>query len=233
MEKNNNALIIVDAQRGFMPISEGERLELPGFGELGVENGQAIIDPINNLTEEFIRNHSPIATTQDWHPRTTAHFSDQPNFVNTWPTHCVGGTPGAELHPDLIVSRMAGVATRFIKGDTACQSPEDDDSYSGALAYDPTTNHHITLPLWLTQNHVDTVYTVGLALGDGDENKLCVDSTAADLFELGFNVNLVVDAAEAVMPENRERCFRSLGNRGINLVTAAQAIEQLRQKVEA
>lgn len=234
MEKNfNKAFVIVDAQRGFMQASEGERLELPGFGELGVEGGQAIVEPINRLTAAFRRNRFPIATTQDWHPRQTAHFSSDPNFVNTWPVHCVAGTPGAELHPDLIVAQTPEAATRFIKGDIACSSPEDDTSYTGALAYNPQTNHHVDLTTWLTNNHVNDVYVAGLALGDGDEHPLCVDSTAADLQQLGFDVKLVTSAVEAVIPENREICFRNLGNRGVALVTLSEALDAIDQKVQA
>ncbi|MEO7904303.1 MAG: hypothetical protein ABIR91_00755, partial [Candidatus Saccharimonadales bacterium] len=101
MEKNTKAgFIIVDAQRGFMPATEGERLRMAGFGELGVDGGENIVAPLNRLTVAFGKLGAAIATTQDFHPATTAHFADEPNFVNTWPVHCVAGTPGSQLHPD-------------------------------------------------------------------------------------------------------------------------------------
>lgn len=218
------ALIIVDAQRGFMPATEGERLHIEGFGELGVEGGDLIVDKINRLSEKFARHILPIATTQDYHPTHTAHFSDEPNFINTWPVHCVGGTPGAELHPDLRVATDIA-AEHFIKGDVACTSPEDDTSYTGALAYQPATG--ITLQNWLQQQHARNVYVTGLALGDGDQNKLCVDSTAVDLHDQGFEVTLITDATEAVLTENRKLCFRNLGARGIHLATTADVLKVL------
>lgn len=225
MEKSpKQALIIVDAQRGFMPTSEGNRLNLPGFGELGVDGGERIVKNINQLSEKFAQSSLPIATTQDYHPAHTAHFADEPNYVNTWPTHCVGGTPGAELHPDLLVTGDI-TAEHFIKGDVACTSPEDDTSYTGALAYQPATG--MTLPNWLREQQATEVYVTGLALGDGDENKLCVDSTAADLHDQGFEVTLIIDATEAVMSENRELCFRRLGASGIRLATTVEALETL------
>lgn len=225
MEKYTKAFVIVDAQRGFMPASEGERLDQAGFGQLGVEGGELIVPNVNRLTKEMGKHGVLIATTQDWHPHATAHFSNEPNFVNTWPVHCVGGTLGAELHPDLDVAKTPEMATRFIKGDVACSSPEDDTSYTGALAYDPLTN--INLPDWLEQRGRADIYVAGLALGDGEDNKLCVDSTAADLSDLGFNVSLITDATEAVIPENREVCFRNLGMRGIRLITTEQALQEL------
>ena len=225
MEKNNKAFIIVDAQRGFMPAYEGERLGESGFGELGVEGGEKIVNKINQITRVLGKYGIIIGTTQDWHPLNTAHFSEEPNFVNTWPVHCVGGTLGAELHPDLLVAKTPDIATRFIKGDVACTSPEDDTSYTGALAYNQLTN--TPLPEWLRQNDRTDIYVSGLALGDGDANKLCVDSTAADLQELGFNVSLITDATEAVMPENRETCFRNLAKASVRLITTEQALLEM------
>lgn len=224
------AFVIVDTQRGFIPASEGARLGMDGFGELGVNGGEAIIDRINAITLALAATaENLIVTTQDWHPApgeiTTAHFSDTPNYVDTWPVHCVGGTAGAELHPDLIVARKPAIAERFIKGDTVCASPADDDSYTGALAYNPETGTH--LPDWLQAGDPDVVYVAGLALGDGAEHALCVDSTARDLKAKGFEVTLVTDAAEAVLPENRELCFHNLGALGIRLLTTNEVLAEI------
>ncbi len=220
------ALVIVDAQRGFMPAIEGERLGLAGFGELGVDGGELIVDKINALTRSMGEKASGlIATTQDWHPLDTAHISQTPNFIDTWPVHCIADTPGAELHPDLLVAQDPTRAERFIKGDKACATPEADDSYTGALAYNPETG--MRLPDWLRQVGATTIYVAGLALGDGNEHPLCVDSTARDLHEQGFNVSLITDAAEAVVAENRTKCFKNLAARGIRLMTTDEVLMEL------
>lgn len=227
MEKmNREALIIVDAQRGFMPAHEGTRLALPGFGELGVEGGEKIVEKINALTRALgEKTFGLIATTQDWHPLHTAHISETPNFVDTWPVHCIANTPGAELHPDLLVTQEPALATRFIKGDQPCATPAEDDSYTGALAYNPETG--VRLPDWLREQGAETVYVTGLALGDGNEHPLCVDSTARDLHQEGFNVSLITDAAEAVFPENRAQCFQQMATRGIRLLTTHEALQEI------
>ncbi len=222
---NKKALIIVDMERGFMPASEGERLGLRGFGELGVTGGELIIPGANQLTDEYVHQNLPIAATFDYHPEETAHFSDNPNYVNTWPKHCVGGTLGAELHPDLRIAKRPELATRFIKGDTPCDSPEDDTSYTGALAYDPQTGTY--LPDWLREQNVTEVDVIGLAKGDGGEHKLCVDSTAVDLHNDGFRVNLVSDVSEFVDQNNREVFARNMGAIGINLITLREALAAL------
>lgn len=227
MRTSPEALVIVDTQRGFMPASEGERLQLSGFGELGVDGGEYIVERINRLTAALSATAGNlIATTQDWHPVHTAHFATEPNYIDTWPSHCVANTDGAELHPDLLVAQQPELATRFIKGTEACTSPADDDSYTGALAMNPETG--LLLPDYLQQHRVRRVYVAGLALGDGDEHPLCVDSTARDLKKQGFEVTLVTDAAEAVFPANRATCFANLGRLGVNLATTEELLTVLK-----
>lgn len=217
MERNHNkALIIVDAQRGFMPQEEGDRLGIAGFGELPVPDGQNVVPTLNELTKVFTAHELTIATTQDMHKPGTAHISETPDFVDTWPTHCLEGTPGAELHPDLLAADST--ATHFIKGDVVAATPAEDDSYTGALAHNDDSGERILLPDFLRARGATKLYIGGLALGDGKEHPLCVDSTAIDLAKAGFEVTVITDAVEAVVPENREVCFRNLGVLGIRLL---------------
>lgn len=217
MERNHNkALIIVDAQRGFMPQEEGERLNIDGFGELPVPEGHNVVPTLNEITEVFAAHDLTIATTQDMHKVGTAHISETPNFVDTWPAHCLEGTPGAELHPELLAADT--IATHFIKGDVVAATPAEDDSYTGALAHNDDTDKRILLPDFLRDRGVTKLYIGGLALGDGKEHPLCVDSTAIDMAKAGFEVTVITDAVEAVVPENREVCFRNLGKLGIRLL---------------
>ena len=222
MKQAETALIIVDAQRGFMPATEGERLGLPGFGELGVDGGENIVAPINQLTRYFETAGAIIATTQDWHPAKTAHFGSPPNFVDTWPVHCVGGTPGAELAPDLLVAQNENVAYNFRKGQESIVDPADDTSYSGALAPEIETGE--LLPDFLTRRGVKYIVAAGLALGDGGQNKLCLDSTAVDLKAAGFEVIVAIDAVEAVLPENRQKSLNAMAKLGIRLATTEEIL---------
>ena len=83
----SRALIIVDVQNDFC---EG--------GSLAVEGGAAVAGAIS----EYVDAHHSSSTTSS-PPRTgtsirETHFSEDPDFVDTWPPHCVAGTKGAELH---------------------------------------------------------------------------------------------------------------------------------------
>ena len=211
--QERRALAVIDAQVDFIN------------GSLAVPGGERNIDKINQATRAYGRAALPIATTQDWHPKHTAHFANEPNYVDTWPVHCVAGSAGAELYPDLDVSQHHALATRFIKGVEACQSPADDNSYTGALARNSETG--LFLPEWLKQHQIEEVDVLGYAIGDGDEHPLCVDSTARDLQKLGFRVNVITDVVEEVLPENRAKCFKSLGEKGIRLITLEQLLQEI------
>ena len=81
------ALIVVDMQRDFMP---GGALPVPG--------GDEIIPRCNDYIEEFRKRGALIVATRDWHPPNHISFKEQ---GGPWPAHCVQNTPGAEFVVDL------------------------------------------------------------------------------------------------------------------------------------
>lgn len=81
------ALIVVDVQPTFC---EG--------GELGVQGGNAVAERIADYVNEHRSEYAYIATTQDWHIEPGTHWSEHPDFVDTWPVHGKAGTANAELH---------------------------------------------------------------------------------------------------------------------------------------
>ena len=84
------ALIIVDVQPTFC---EG--------GALPVTGGNAIAEAVAAYVDAHRDEYKLIVTTQDWHIDPGEHFSENPDFVDTWPPHGVAGTDEAELHPAL------------------------------------------------------------------------------------------------------------------------------------
>ncbi len=113
------ALIVVDVQPTFC---EG--------GELGVAGGNAVAERIARYVTEHRSEYAYIATTQDWHVDPGTHWSDQPDFVDTWPVHGKAGTPNAQLHPAIAALR---IKHHFKKGQ---YSP----SYSGFEGYEDNTD---------------------------------------------------------------------------------------------
>ncbi|MGH2811737.1 MAG: isochorismatase family protein, partial [Actinomycetota bacterium] len=84
----NTALIVVDMQNDFADPNGG----------LYVKGGEAIIDFVNEQIRMVRESGALVVFTQDWHPKSTPHFEKDGGI---WPVHCVGGTWGAELHPQL------------------------------------------------------------------------------------------------------------------------------------
>jgi nicotinamidase/pyrazinamidase len=178
----SRALIIVDVQNDFC---EGGALPVDGGADLAAE-----------ITEYVDAHHGQfdhIVATQDWHIDPGAHFSAEPDFLDSWPRHCVAGTSGAELHPDLDTEYIQAV---FRKGQyTAAYS-----GFEGLLAPDdavPTGERKaadavfadaedaIGLDDWLQSHDVEDVVVVGIATDH------CVKATALDGVQAGYSVTVL------------------------------------------
>lgn len=211
------AFVLVDAQRGFMPIGEGDRDAAHGFGELAVPEGDQIIQPVNALLRAFAANRAAIITTQDWHPKVTAHFSDNPNFQTDWPQHCVDGTLGAEIDPEI---ELPGTRHRFIKGFEPLERGEDDTSYSGYNAIDPITD--ISLPEYLRSRGIKRTTVAGLAL------EHCVKKTAIDFkVRMGLDVDVVLDASRGIVDERIRQTLEEFDELGIKVTTSEAVLSRL------
>jgi nicotinamidase/pyrazinamidase len=214
---NTSVFGLIDYQRGFIPEAEGERLNQQGFGELPVPGGEEILVPVNRLLGAFAAIGAEVFTTQDWHPRVTAHFSDEPNFVTNWPEHCVAGSIGAELHPEL---ELPYNHERFTKGFETLEDGEDDTSYSAHYAEAPALG--VTLPEWLRRRHAETVYLAGLALD------YCVGKTALDLkVKDGFDVTVVLDATRGISRESSDAMLTEFAANGIEVTTTNELLAEL------
>src|SRR5699024_4080011 len=137
-------------------------------------------------------SYAAIATTQDWHIDPGTHFSQTPDFVDSWPVHCVAGTAGAALHP-----QVAGldVDAHFAKGRFAA-------AYSGfeARRIDPAADladeSGALLGDWLKRRGIEAVDVVGLAADH------CVRATALDAAAAGFATTVLAPLTAAVSPQN-------------------------------
>ena len=185
------ALVVVDVQNDFAD-PEGS-LYVRGAGE--------VVEAVNRLVERAREEGWPVFYTQDWHPETTPHFAKDGGI---WPVHCVGGSRGADFHPDLVVE---GVSVR--KGGAG------EDGYSGFTMRDlveaedrPTALHSL-----LQERSIARVVVVGLALD------YCVKDTALDAVRLGYEVEVPLDATAAVnlSPDDGEKSIAALQSAGVSV----------------
>ncbi|MXW61842.1 MAG: isochorismatase family protein [Acidimicrobiaceae bacterium] len=187
------ALIVVDVQNDFC---EG--------GALAVDGGGAVARSITELAglDRAGGAYGLVVATKDWHVDPGEHFADLevgPNFVDTWPVHCVADTQGAAFHPDLDIA----VDEVFLKGRTTASYT----GFDGGAASDET----VLLGDWLTQRGVTSVDVVGLATDH------CVRATALDAVATGFDTTVLLEHCAGVAPETTESALTELATAGVTL----------------
>lgn len=187
------ALVVVDVQPTFC---EG--------GALGVEGGNAVAEAIARYAAERRDEYALVVTTQDWHIDPGEHFSDEPDYVDTWPPHGVAGTPEAELHPAL-----AG-----LRPDASVKKGAYAAAYSGFEGVDEQGRSLLDI---LREAAVTEVDVVGIA------ESHCVKATALDAIEAGFAVRVFTDLTVPVSPELGEAARAEMLARGARLEPAFAA----------
>jgi nicotinamidase/pyrazinamidase len=181
------ALIVVDVQNDFC---EG--------GSLAVTGGAAVAAGISQRLHAAVDRWDHVVATRDHHIDPGAHFSDSPDFVDSWPPHCRTGTPGASFHPELDVAPIEAV---FDKGaHTAAYSGFEGHSPDGA-----------TLRDWLAARGVTEVDVVGIATDH------CVRATALDAAAAGFSTTVLLDLCAGVAPESTVRALVEMRTAGITV----------------
>jgi len=182
------ALIVVDVQNDFCP-----------GGTLAVARGDEVVEPLNELIDEFLEQERPVYKSRDWHPPTTKHFE---KYGGVWPVHCVQDTKGAEFHPALRDDPRITVISKGL-GDTDCYS-----------AFDETD-----LLAQLHQQNVEEVVVGGLA------TDYCVKSTVLDALRSGFKVKALKNAMRAVdlQPGDGERAIEEMRDAGAEILSTDYA----------
>ena len=186
------ALIVVDLQNDFADPAGG----------LAVAGGSDIVPRVNDEIEEARAAGAAVFYTQDWHPESTPHFQKDGGI---WPVHCVAGTWGAELHPDLIVD-----------GPIVRKGANGEDGYSGFTMRDPQTGETTPTELegLLREREITNVFVCGLA------TDYCVNATAIDAQRLGFETRVL---AHLCMPVNLragddQRAIEQMQSAGVEVV---------------
>jgi nicotinamidase/pyrazinamidase len=207
LNSSTDALLIIDLQNDFCP-----------GGALAVTDGDKIVPAINALAQRF----EHVLLTRDWHPAkhisfASAHPGAQPytsipasyGLQTLWPDHCVQGTLGAELHPNLSVSHAELILRKGFR--------EDIDSYSAFLE-----NDHLTptgLAGYLRERGLKRLFLCGLAYD------FCVRFSAIDGTALDFECLVIEDACRAVgLPGSVVATDQAFEEAGIQRIQAADLL---------
>ncbi len=182
----SRALIVVDVQEDFC---EG--------GSLAVAGGRATASRISTLLAGD-HGYDLVVATRDHHIDPGDHFSDHPDFVDSWPSHCVVGTAGVELVAELTFRDFEAV---FDKG-------EHTAAYSG---FEGSSSDGTGLSDWLQAHDVDEVEICGLT------TDYCVRATALDAAGAGFATTVLLALTAAVDPGRVEAVADELGHAGVTV----------------
>lgn len=190
------ALFIIDVQNDF---TEG--------GALGVDGGAAVAAGVTELLARHPGHYSSVFASRDWHDIDNdngGHFARDaaPDYVATWPVHCVAGTPGAEYHPAL---ETAAVTFHIRKG-------QGKPAYS---IFEGTTEDGETVGALLTKQGVTDIDVVGLATDH------CVRASTLDALEHGQHVRVFTDLIAGVAPAPSEAALAEVAHAGAALATSA------------
>ncbi|PRH76027.1 nicotinamidase [Streptomyces solincola] len=188
----HRALIVVDVQNDFC---EGGSLAVTGAADVAA----AITDLVGEAAGAVYRH---VVATRDHHIDPGGHFSDQPDYVDSWPVHCVAGTEGAGFHPNFAPAVASGaIDAVFDKGAYAA-------AYSG---FEGTDENETGLAQWLRERGVTEVDVVGVATDH------CVRATALDAVRAGFRTQVLLDLTAGVAEETSERALEELRAAGVEL----------------
>ncbi|KAL6923106.1 hypothetical protein ACHAP8_003996 [Fusarium lateritium] len=216
------ALIIVDFQEDFCPPN----------GSLAVPEGRTIAPTINTLTAlpfhlilatkdfhppshiSFASNHPSstpyTSTTTITHP----HDSSRSYTTTLWPIHCVQGTSGADLVPELDASRLHAVI----------EKGQDERVEMYSAFYDPFKVSDSGLAGMLGEQQVTDVFVVGLAAD------FCVKATAEDAVKEGYSTWIVNEGTKPVMPDKWEECRKGMEEKGIKFTSVTDAVDKFTSK---
>ncbi|MFZ7089140.1 isochorismatase family protein [Curtobacterium sp. RRHDQ10] len=200
------ALIVVDVQNDF---TEG--------GALGVDGGADTAARITDFLHAHADEYALVVASRDWHhgeDDNGGHFAASvsggavgPDFVTTWPVHCVGGTPGADYHPAFDTTAV-DVHVRKGMGVPAYSAFEGVDDEGRPLA------------AVLDDAGVDAVDVVGIATDH------CVRATALDGASAGLGVRVLDDLVAGVAPGPSTAALAEIRVAGGQVLPSTQAVTQ-------
>jgi nicotinamidase/pyrazinamidase len=187
IQAETDALIIVDLQPDFMP-----------GGALAVAEGDRLVAPIAALLPRF----RTIVATQDWHPEGHISFGE-------WPPHCLQGSPGAALHPDLPLEPLTLVLRKGTRREV--------DSYSAFRENADARGDRLPTGLagFLRERGIRRVFVCGLA------RDFCVRWTAEDAAAAGFETVVLDDLTRAVFPDRAAETHAAFERAGVRRADSA------------
>ena len=192
----NNALVVVDMLYDFID------------GSLACQNAEnAVKETLRYIDiqtkgqggeDHEILDTFPILFVRDHHPADHSSFKDNGGI---WPTHCVAGTHGGDIHEEL-----APYAQEELTFDKGCDKSVE--QYSG---FEGMNSAGQNLGEILELLDTSDVYVCGIA------TEYCVRNTCEDLLKAGFKVHLLSKCIAYVDKEGHLKALEEMAAEGISI----------------
>ena len=148
--------------------------------------------------EHEILDTFPILFVRDHHPADHSSFKEQGGL---WPSHCVAGTKGGEIHSDL-----APYANEELTFDKGCDKTVE--QYSGFEAMNEAEQ---SLGEILELLDTTDIYVCGIA------TEYCIKNTCMDLLKAGFKVHLLKNCLGYVDYEGHLKALEEMAAAGVSI----------------
>lgn len=207
---NDTLFVNVDTQYDFM--REGRKLPVPG-----AEN---VEDKLYRLTEKAKDDGYRIVNTADWHNEDSDELSDDPDFQETFPEHCMQGTEGAEYVPATEPDDPYVVDWQ-----------QDDVDLDEVNEQDEIVLYKDLFNVFEGNPHADQVFDSldeDTAVVYGVASDVCVDYAVNGLLERGWDVYAVTDATAGLGEDDEiQATMQAWEDRGAELVTTDEILDRL------
>jgi nicotinamidase/pyrazinamidase len=193
----SKALFVIDVQNDFC---EG--------GALACQGGAHVASSITNYLKGNRSHYETVIASRDWHTPNSAnggHFpaaGTEPDFVNTWPLHCIAGTFGAEYHPNLDLSLI----------DIQIKKGQNQPGYS---IFEGVTDSGEKIQDLLTRLRITEVDVVGIA------TDYCVRASSLDAKKFGLDVRVITSLTAGVAAATTEAAIDELVDAGVAVAATA------------
>lgn len=186
----SRALLIVDVQNDFTE-----------NGALAVTGGDAVASGISDLLAARAGEYAVIIASRDWHDAdgdNGGHFSAEPDFVDSWPVHCVAGTEGAAYDPLLVTDAVTHHVRKGqgVPAYSMFEGTAEDGSRVGEI---------------LTAHGVTDADVVGIATDH------CVRASALDAIAHGVHIRILTDLVAGVGADSSDAALAELAHAGAEL----------------
>lgn len=187
------ALLVIDVQNDFC---EG--------GALACQGGASVAAKISSFIRENSSRYELVVASRDWHTPNDSndgHFPAEgnlPDYISTWPLHCIQGTEGAEYHPNLDTNLI----------DVHIKKGQSSNGYS---IFDGVTEEGESFAEVLRSHSISEVEVVGIA------TDYCVRASALDSAKQGFKVRVISSLTAGVSEASTERAIAEMLEAGVDV----------------